>query len=223
MPGKTSPGFVSSTTIPSRPSEQHQRDDVRVDQQCRGCASSATSRPRSTLAPAVSRRQPLRLASSCRRSGAAGRRVGRDDVDDVPASSASRAPRFGAAGRIASARPSTLRPCSRASSRDVGGGVVDDLAPQVLRDVLAADRDRASTSRCSSAAPSRARRRPRRSRRRPSRALGAGGRDVDDDRASRRRARLDDVAHRRAEPAGRVHLDHDRVEALSLAALDLRR
>ena len=48
----------------------------------------------------------------------------------------------------------------------------------------------------------------------------AGRRDVDDDRHLGREDPLDDRAHRRAETARRVHLDHDRRVALAARPLD---
>jgi hypothetical protein len=50
-------------------------------------------------------------------------------------------------------------------------------------------------------------------------ALEPGGANVDHDRDLEREHRLDDLAHRRAETARRVHLDHHRRRLLALRAL----
>jgi hypothetical protein len=102
---------------------------------------------------------------------------------------------------------------------DVGGGVVDDLAAEVVRDVLAADRDRGR------GADVRLRRhREHVGRHADHRAGGVGAGtprgDVDDHRDLGGEDALDDVAHRGRQPAGRVHLDHRRRVALLLRPLD---
>ena len=96
---------------------------------------------------------------------------------------------------------------------DVRGSIVDHLPPKVLTQVLAGGRDRRRR-------PDVGLRRHREDVRRLSDhgtggvGARAGGRDVDHDRDLEREHRLDDLAHRGAEPARRVHLDDDRGGAL---------
>ena len=58
-PGRRGRGAQSSTTMPTMPIEQHQRDDVRVDQEVEQRASRPTSRRARRARPAASSRQPF--------------------------------------------------------------------------------------------------------------------------------------------------------------------
>ena len=102
---------------------------------------------------------------------------------------------------------------------DVRGGVVDDLAAEVLGDVLAAQRDRRRR------ADVRLRRHGRDvGRHRDHRACRVGARarrgDVDDDGHLRREEALDDPAHRGRETARRVEDEHHRRVVAVLGAVD---
>jgi hypothetical protein len=96
---------------------------------------------------------------------------------------------------------------------DVRGRVVDHLPPKVLTEVLAGCGDR---RRRADVGLRRHREDVRRLADNGTGRVGtrAGGRDVDHDGDLEREHRLDDLAHRGAEPARRVHLDDDRRGAL---------
>ena len=102
---------------------------------------------------------------------------------------------------------------------DVRGRVVDDLAAEVLRDVLAAERDR---RRRADVRLRRHRRDVRGHRDHGARRVRAraGWRDVDDDGHLGGEEALDDPAHRRGETARRVEDEHHRRVALVLGAVD---
>ena len=192
----------------------------------RGSASSATSRPRRPSRPAVWSTSGPSARWSCPSIWLEERGQVGAITSMMFSSSASRAP---SVRRLRTARSaaSTLRPCLAASARDVGGGVVDDLAAQVSRRCPRRRRRSASRSRCSSAAPSRARPPPGRSQRRRSRAR-ALGRDVDDHGDLGGELRLDDLAHRASRarpacPAGSRPRRSPRPRARSICSIDVVR
>ena len=141
VPGKIRPGFQSSTTIPISPTESISAmmfgsisevedplpgghlDPLDLGRRRRSRASSPFG---STLSPSD-------LAEEIRV-------VGGDDVDHVSPQRLARAEVGRLRDHLASDRD--VAPVLACELADVGGRVVDDLAAEVLGDVLAADRDR---------------------------------------------------------------------------------
>ena len=203
---------------PEHAEREHEGDDVRVDERVEDALPEAhlhlgdlgaggvelEARAATVFMPSI-------LSSSAGRVGAM--------TSMTSIRSASRALRFDADpdGRIGPLRVAPVLLGERAQLR---GRVVDHLAPQVLLDVLASDRDRRRRAEVrlrrhgedvrGLADPDAGRCRTR-----------AVGRDVDDDRDLRRELVLDDVPHRLREAAGRVEHDDDGAVAVLVRPVDL--
>ena len=142
----------------------------------------------------------------------------RDHVDDVfPQRLAGAVVRGVAHHRLSGRRVPSVLP---GELGDVRRGVVDHLLAQVLAELLAGRGDRRGR------ADVRLRRHREHVGRLPdhgTRGVRArsGRRDVDDYGHLRREHRLHDLAHRGAQPTGRVELDHDRRVAVLFASLEL--
>ena len=95
----------------------------------------------SISAPAVSSTKPFGTVFVAVEPARAARAASARRRRSRPARAPRAAVRFDALRTAASAQ-SPLRPCSSRERAQRGGGVVHDLAPQVLLDVLAADADR---------------------------------------------------------------------------------
>ena len=151
------PGFQSSTTMPRSPIESMSAmrfgSTRRSRARCQNVISTSV-----ISAPAVFRTSPFGTVStpSIFRSRAGS--VGAIDLDDPELERLARAEvrRF----RDHLAGGFHVPVVLARELADVRGRVVDDLPAQVVRDVLAARARSGSTSRCSSAAPSRRDRRP---------------------------------------------------------------
>ena len=217
-PGRSGPGFQSSTTMPSAPSDMKSDDHVRVDQRVEDPLPERHVDVRD-LRPAVCRTMPFGFVLRPSILFSSAGRVGAIDVDHVLLQRF-RARRGSSALRTAASAQPTLRPCSRASSRSEAAASLIDLAAQVPADVLpptsiGVDEPMfvcGAIARMSAACAD------------PDAGRGSArsvGRDVDDHRHLRRELGLVDLLHRRAEAAGRVEQDHDRVVALVVRAVDL--
>ena len=216
--GKIRPGLKSSTVMARTPSESRMRDDVRVDDRVEDAVPERHLDGRDlgvrgmeddVLRPL--RRLPVDLVQQCRQ-------IGRHVVDDALLERLARGQvRCLTHGLLDPLHVATVTLCKRLEGGDC---IVDDLAPQVLLDVLAADGDRGRRAdvrlrghrgdvRCLHD-PHACRGSPR-----------AVGRDVDDDRQRRLEHALVDVAHRLGKTARGVQEDRDRVVAVLFGVRDL--
>ena len=215
MPGKISPGIPQLDDDSDQTEREHQRNHVRIDQQVEGALPEghldALDRRTGRVQGDALRARCLTvdlveqllergcdLVDHALRERLAGAEVGR-----------------GADHRLGGGGVAVMLPRELA---DVRCGVVDDLPPEIARELLAGGGDgcRGADVRLWShcehvrCLPDHG----------PCRVGARSGRcDVDDHGRFERQHRLDDVAHRRAETPRGVHLDHDRVVALPLRTL----
>ena len=159
-----------------------------------------TSRRARRWRPAVWRAMDFRRRTSSRRFAREHRLgVRRHDVGDVPRQRVARA-EVRRLRAPSSPPPSPFRPCYDRELPDICSGVVHDLPPQILVELLPADRDRRRRAdvglwrhRGTSAAMA---------TKTPAESALARRRDVDDHRHVRGEDPLDDRAHRRSRPPG---------------------
>ena len=216
VPGKISPGFQSSTTIPISPIESMSVIRFGIDEEIPSALPEAHLDVLDLRAGGLQDEalgHGLRPVDLVQERGQ-GRGDHLDEPDRLGLTSA-------VVRRLRDHPPGggDVAVVLTGELAHVRRGVVDDLPPQVLGDVLAAERDRGRGADV----------RLRRHRgdvggHRDHRAGGvgarAGRRDVQDHRNRRSEEALDDPAHRGGEPSRRVEDDDDRVELLVLGTID---